>query len=89
VSAERKPTPHDARAKILEPRRLALVYSSVGKASNDTNSIVLAIRRGERLERERVIRWLVALENDDSYEWGPPIALANAIYLGAHDREGT
>ncbi len=43
-----------------------------------------AIRAGEWLERMRIIRWLVALEGDDSYEWGRPIVLADRLYAGAH-----
>ncbi len=66
---------------------LALVYSD-GRPANDTFPMTTAIRKGERLERDRIIRWLSDLENDDAYEYGSPGALAEKILRNVHRKEG-
>lgn len=54
----------------------------------DTDDLAKARAAGERLERQRVVRYLLELDEDDGYSWESPAAIADRLLCGIHRRGG-
>lgn len=50
----------------------------------DSDEIEKARDRGAREERQLVVRYLMALDDDDGYEYEPPLAIADRLLRGVH-----